>query len=341
MFFRDRQREHKSIGIDAAGGETQQSAQCDRQHEQIDRQQIQRKQPDGFVQMPFVDVFHHRDLKLARQKQYRKHRQQRKGCPRRVGARFTVHRHQCVQLRIFACTMKNIRKAVIHAVGYEYAHGQERDEFDHGFKRDGGNQAFVTLCRIQMPRAEEDGKPRQHQCDIKRVVMHEPLRADFFGQGDAGIMQNNGKAGGNRFELQRDIGNDADHRDDCDQPAQQLTLAVARGHEVGDGGDAIGLADADHFQQHKPPQRRHQRGAEVDRQKADAGGCRATDAAVERPRSAVDRQRQRVDVRVGDEATALVRAFVAVSRDGEQQPDVSKRGDDDNAAAQHVSSWVA
>ena len=68
------------------------------------------------------------------------------------------------------------------------------------------------------------------------------------------------------------------------------------------------------LQHHVPPQHRHQRGAEINRQEADAAGGRAPDAAVERPRRAVDRERQRVDVRIGDDAAAGVRALVAILR---------------------------
>ena len=46
------------------------------------------------------------------------------------------------------------------------------------------------------------------------------------------------------------------------------------------------LADADDLAHHEPPQRDHQRRAEVDRQEADAVARRAPDAAVERPRGA-------------------------------------------------------
>jgi hypothetical protein len=62
-----------------------------------------------------------------------------------------------------------------------------------------------------------------------------------------------------------------------------VTLAVAGGDEVGDRGDAVRLADADDLEHQKPPQRGHQRGAQIDRQEADAARGGAPDAAVERP----------------------------------------------------------
>ena len=142
----------------------------------------------------------------------------------------------------------------------------------------------------------------------------EERRALLVGHDDLGVLQDDREAVRDRLQLQRDVGHDADHRDDRDQAAEQLALAVARGDEVGDRGDAVRLADADDLAQHVPPQRRHQRRAEVDRQEADAARRRAPDAAVERPGGAVDRERQRVDVRVGDDAAARRRRACRRSR---------------------------
>ena len=40
-----RQREHEAVGVHPAGPEVQQAAECDRQHEQVDQQQVERKHP--------------------------------------------------------------------------------------------------------------------------------------------------------------------------------------------------------------------------------------------------------------------------------------------------------
>ena len=80
----------------------------------------------------------------------------------------------------------------------------------------------------------------------------------------------------------------------------------------------------------------HQRRPEVDRQEADAARRRAADAAVERPRRAVDRERQRVDVRVRDDAASGVGALVAVVGDREQQPEVRERREDDDSCGQQA-----
>ena len=238
-------------------------------------------------------------------------------------------------MRILAGATENICKAVVHAVSDKQPHREKRHQLYHRFKCNRGHQPFVALGRIQMARAEQNGKHRQHHGDVKGVVADEQLTADFFRHGDAGVVQNNREAGGDGFQLQRDIWNDADHRDHRHQAAEQLAFAVARRDKIRNRSDAVGLAHAQDFYQQQPPQCCHQRGAQINRQEADAAGGRATYAAVERPRGAVDRERQCVNVRVGDEAAAGVRAFVAIGGNGEQQPHIRKRGDNNDAAGEH------
>ena len=97
-------------------------------------------------------------------------------------------------------------------------------------------------------------------------------------------------------------------------PPSSRALAVARGDEVGERGDAVDLADADDLAQTNHHSTAISVGPEVDRQEADAVGGGAAHAAVEGPGRGIDRERQRVDVRVGDDRAALVGALVAVDR---------------------------
>ena len=72
--FGHRQRQHEGVGVHATVVENQSSPQGDRQHEQIDGEQIERKQPDRLADVCFVDVFHHQHLELPGQEQKRHHR---------------------------------------------------------------------------------------------------------------------------------------------------------------------------------------------------------------------------------------------------------------------------
>ena len=146
---------------------------------------------------------------------------------------------------------------------------------------------------------------------------------------DLGILDEDREAVRHRLQLQRDVREDADDRDDGDEAAQQRALAVARRDEVGERRDAVLLRDAQDLAQHDPPQRDHQRRPDVDRQEADAVARRAADAAVERPRGRVDGERQAVDVRARDDRTAGVGALVGEVGDREQQPEIGERDEDD------------
>ena len=80
----------------------------------------------------------------------------------------------------------------------------------------------------------------------------------------------------------------------------------------------------------------HERRADVDRQEPDARRDGAPDGSVERPRRRVHRERERVDVRVRDEASSAVGAPVGVVRDREEEPQVRARDGDDDPVPEHV-----
>ena len=171
----------------------------------------------------------------------------------------------------------------------------------------------------------------------KRRVLADRRRAELRRHDDLGILHEDREAVRYRLQLQRDVRKDADHRDDGDEAAEQRALAIARGDEVGERGDAVLLRDAQDLAHHDPPQRDHQRRTDVDRQEADAVARRAADAAVERPRGRIDRERQAVDVRVRDHRAAGVGTLVREIGDREQQPEVGERGEDDERAVQHAA----
>ncbi|EKE18374.1 MAG: hypothetical protein ACD_10C00014G0003 [uncultured bacterium] len=60
------QGQDKGIGIDAAA-KMQQAADGDGQDEQVEQEEVKRKEPDRLVQMGLVNVLNDGDLELARQ----------------------------------------------------------------------------------------------------------------------------------------------------------------------------------------------------------------------------------------------------------------------------------
>ena len=71
-------------------------------------------------------------------------------------------------------------------------------------------------------------------------------------------------AGGDRFQLQCDVGRGPDHRDQGYQNGKAGALAVAGRNQVGDGGDPVHMADPDQFAQQEPPEDENQCQAKVD-----------------------------------------------------------------------------
>ena len=65
----ERQREHGHVPVDGALGKDGQACERDRDHEDVDEDQVERKQPGGPLQVGDVVVLDHGHVELARQKQ--------------------------------------------------------------------------------------------------------------------------------------------------------------------------------------------------------------------------------------------------------------------------------
>ncbi|MCZ7562889.1 MAG: hypothetical protein M5U08_02970 [Burkholderiales bacterium] len=314
----------------------QPAAEGDRQHENVDREHVEREEPDRLVQVAFVHVLDHRHLELARQEHDREHRQDRQPHPASVAAGDALDRREHRrQPRLGGGAREDVAESVVDDEGDEDADRHECEQFHQRLEGDRRDHALVMLGGVEMARSEQNGEERERRGHPERGVGQDRHRADGRRHHDVRVLQQDHEAVRHRLQLQRDVGHDADHRDDGDQPADQRALAVARGDEVGERGDAVLLGDAQDLAHHHPPQRDHQRGAEVDRQEADAVGRRAPDAAVEGPGGGVDREREAVDVGARDDRAAAVGALVGVVGDAEQQPQVGDRGEDDHPALEH------
>ena len=337
LVLEHRQRQDEHVGIDLAAGKVQQAAERDRQHEQVDRQQVEREHPARLSQVALVDVLDHGDLELARQEHDGEHRQHDQPCPARIAAAGPLGRREHRgELGVGGGAGEQITEAAVDAEGDEQPDRKEGGELDHRLECDRRDHALVTLGRVEMARAEQDRERGQQQRDVESGVGQQRHFADVPGHGDVGVVREHGEAVRYRLELQRDVGDDADHCDHGDEPGEQRALAVARADEVRDRGDAVGLADRDDLANDDEPQRGDQRGSQVDRQEPDSARRRAPHASVERPRGRVNAERERVDVGVGDQAAALVGAAVAVPGDAEQRAEVCERYDADDPALEHA-----
>ena len=302
----------------------------------VDREHVDRKQPDRLLQVLFVDVLDHRDLELARQEHDGEHRQDRQPHPARVAAGDALERgEQRRELRCRRGAREDVAEAVVDPEGHEGADREKREQLHERLERDGGHHALVVLGGVEVTRAERDREQRQDQRDPERGVLKDRHRADLGRHDDHRVLDEDREARRDRLQLQRDVGNDSDHRDDGHDAAEQRALPVAGRDEVGERGDAVLLRDAQDLAHDDPPERDHQRRPDVDRQESDAVARGSPHAAVERPRRRVDRERKAVDVRVRDDRAAGVGALVGVVGDREQQSEVRERGDGDDPALEH------
>ncbi|MHC2701275.1 hypothetical protein ACVMHZ_004408 [Bradyrhizobium liaoningense] len=320
-----RQRQHVHVGVGGAEREGHEAGDRDRDHEQIDGDEVEREQPSRATDLGIGGILHHADVELARQQHDRAQRQQRHGQEVADRRRVVDRAHRLRRLHR-ALDQLMWRE---HPEGDEDAGGEEGDQLDDGFGRDRQHQAVLVLCGIGLPRAEQHREGRHRQRHHQRHV------ADDRDVGEGLVLaQDRFERGGNRLELERDIGHRADDRHQRDGRRHRLALAVAGPDEVGDRGDVVGFGELDHAAQHAGAEPDHQDRAEIDREEVGRGAGGEADRAEEGPGGAVDRQRQRIDQPGGATAPGR-RAAVAMARHQEQEADITERGGDHAPVVQH------
>ncbi len=177
--------------------------------------------------MLLVDVLDHRDLELARQEDDRQHRQQHVGEPAAVaeppGA---VEGEQALQLGHCGGARVEVAEAVVEPVGDVDADREEGEQLDHRLEGDRRHHALVALGGVEVAGAEQHREGSERQRDVERAVLP-PARLALDAEQRVVLAHQQRVAAGDRLQLQRDVGHDAHHRDQRDQPAEQVALAVA------------------------------------------------------------------------------------------------------------------
>src|SRR5262245_11195969 len=282
LLFLHRHREHEGVGIDTAVREQQQASKCDGQHEYVDEQEVQWEQPHRFPEVALVDVLHDQHLELPRQYDNGPHGEQRQRDPTGVCG-YAVDGEESAQRAGGLCLRENLAEPAIETERNEQTAGQKRDELDDRLEGNGGHHAFMLLARIDMARSEQDREERHDQGYVKPGILQEKRARRRARHYDSGIVQQHRKAGRYRLELQRNVGKDADHRDDGHKTSELKTLAVSRSDEIRDRSSSVDLADTDDLADHEPGQDEGKGRAKIDRQEVDSRRRRLADRAVERP----------------------------------------------------------
>ena len=217
--------------------------------------------------------------------------------------------------------LPEIGRSVEHRPDDENAEGPEGDQLDHGFHRDGENQAVLVFGGIGVACTEDHGKTGENEGDDQRQVDEiEIACADAVGRG----IHHGRNRTRHRFQLEGDIGDDADEIDHRDQHADDGILAVARRDEIGPGGDLLRLGELDDPSQDRHAQRIHQDRPDIDRHEFEAVLRTQPDPAEIGPGRAVDRQAEGVDHRSSTGGNAVHTGLaVAEAGDGEQEQQVA------------------
>ena len=227
LLMRHRQGQDECIGVNPGTLEMHQARQRHRQYEQIDQEQVEREHPHRAPQMAGIDVFHHRDLKLAWQQQRGEQREEYQCAPGAVGGRRVGGGETARNFGHLRRLREYVADAVVDAPDDEDADRQEGDKLDHRLDGDRRHHSLMAFGGVQMTGAEQDRKSRQNHCYIQRAVLkqgHGPRRGRHD---DVRVTGKNRKTVRHRLELQRDVGNHPDHGDHRHQAAQQLALAIA------------------------------------------------------------------------------------------------------------------
>ena len=129
-----RQGQHERVGVHAPLREVEQAAERDRQHEDVDQQEIEREEPDRLFDVALVDVLDHEHLELSGQDENRQHGEHGERDPARVaGAR--IDGEQPGQIARSGGVREQVAEPLIDAESDEHSYREERQELDHRTRR--------------------------------------------------------------------------------------------------------------------------------------------------------------------------------------------------------------
>ena len=226
-FVGERQEQYVEVGI-ARAAELDEACHCDRQHEEVDRHEVERQEVARCLQFQLGAVLDDRDVELPRQHddgEGRQHDQQNPAADGRLIG------HGRGDEQVLRGALPQIRRPVEEE---EYNGNTDRGEgqqLDDGLHRHCKDQAVLVFRGIRVAGPEHHGETRHQDRDDQREVDEiEVAAANPVGRG----VHHGGNGAGNGFQLQGDIGDRSDQRDESDDHGDRRVLAVAGSDEVGD-----------------------------------------------------------------------------------------------------------
>ena len=166
------------------------------------------------------------------------------------------------------------------------AHEEKGEQLDHRLHRHRRHQPGLVLGEIEVAGPEQDAEQGEGRGDEDGGVEHveHGLLAEHHLEGRR-----------HRLQLEGDVGDHPAHQEQGHQGAEGSRLPVAAGDEVGHRGDALLLGDAHQLAQQHRPQESDAGRPQVDGEEFESAIGRESDAAVERPGSAVHGGGEHVD----------------------------------------------
>ncbi|MNV13236.1 hypothetical protein D3C71_1038670 [compost metagenome] len=313
---RQRQRVHvRRYGV----AEQRRTRPRERQDRQRDQHQIQREQPASGAYIRRIAALHHADVELMRQQEHRQPTQQHQ-------------RHEatgrCIHQR-----RRRRRRQAIQPKPDEQAQHQHRAQLEHRLHRHRQYQAAIVFGHIRTARAKQHRKQRHRQRHIQGAVV--PRRAAL-----AGIHRARGdhaEAHRHRLELQRDIRNQTQRRNQRDRCREPCVAAKASGDQIGQRRRIRFARQPHQSHHHAHGQRVEQDRPDKSRRQRPAVTRRLGDRAVERPRRAMHGQRKRIHMPPVPRERR--RSALAIQRRTEHQGQPGKAGQRHGHQTQHAVTF--
>ena len=322
----ERQRQNRQVAVDPAVREHLQACNCERDHEEVDQNEIEREEPRGRAHAALVVVLNDRDMELPRQENDGEGRQERGDAPNaRIRPRLDDRGDPRIRLR----RLSQVANAAVETPHDEGADRQKRDELDDRLDGDRKNEAVLMLLRIDAPRAEGDGEGRERQRDRERDRGRRRARRQPAVVERRHDRQQRRR---DRLELKRDVRRGPDERDERRDRRGRLRLAVARRHEIGDRGQVLRARKFGDPSDKRRAEADDEDRANIDRQKIESMLRREADRAVIGPRRAIDREAERIDDRARAAGRETPPSPVSPPGDEEQEGDIGDRGEKDRRA---------
>ena len=313
LALRQRQRQHEQVRRHAAAGQKRFPRARQRQYRQRDQQQVQRKLPACGAHRALVPAFDNSDVKLVRQDEHREGTEQYQRCePAGRRRRHGMWWHMGERTE----TQPD-----------EGAQCQHRRQLEDRLERHRQHQPAIVFSRTGTARAEQHREQRHHQRHVEGAVL--PCRQRRFRI----ACRQHRKAHRHRLELQRDVRDQAKRCNQRHRRGEPRILAQACRDQVGDRR-CVRLPRQPHQPHHEAAgQRVQQDRAEECRWQRPPITRRLRDRAVERPRRAMHRKRQCINVMPMPDQH--VRMALAIHARAKQQSEPQHGREDDDADAQH------